>query len=145
MSSKIAFASALAIFRLALISIGSLQVAIAGFAVRESVVAVRTVVAIRFQILFPALALAGSLRTVSGQVEAITVARLAHVRLVPVAAIGAIVLGRTLVTIDTHRVVLAVQTDTASLVVAVNVQGGSIAVHFFVVPALRCVSMAITS
>lgn len=142
-SGKVVLATALAILRLTLISISTLQVTVTGFAVRESVIAIRTVIAVGLQVLFPALALASLFGTVSGQVKAIAVALLAHVRLVPVAALRTIVLGRTFVTIDAHRVVLTVLADTTTLVVAVDVQRGAIAVHLLVVLALARVAMAV--
>lgn len=143
-SSKVVLATALAVLRLTLISISTLQVTITGFAVRESVIPISTVIAVGLQVLFPALALTSLFGTVSGQVKAIAVALLAHVRLVPVAALRTIVLGRAFVTIDAHRVVLTVLANTTTLVVAVNVQRGSIAVHLLVVLALARVAMAVT-
>lgn len=142
-SGKVVLATALAILRLTLISISTLQVTVAGFAVRESVITISTVIAVGLQVLLPALALTSLLGTVSGQVKAIAVALLAHVRLVPVAALRTIVLGRTFVTVDAHRVVLTVLADTTTLVVAVDVQRGAIAVHLLVVLALARVAMAV--
>lgn len=65
-SGKVVLATALAILRLTLISISTLQVTVTGFAVRESVIAIRTVIAVGLQVLFPALALASLFGTVSG-------------------------------------------------------------------------------
>lgn len=145
MSRKVRLAPTLTIIGLALVALCALQVTITGLAVWESVVAIRAVVTIRLQVLLAALALSSLLGTVSGQIEAIAVAWLAHIRLVPVATVRAVVLWRTLVTIDTLRVVLAVDANATSLVVSVNVQRGGVAVNLLVVTALRRVPVAVAS
>lgn len=112
---------------------------------RITVVAIRAIVAIRFQVFLSALADTRLLLAVSSQVEAIAIARLANVSLVPVTAVGAVILGRALVAVGAHRIVLTVLTDTTTLVVTVDIQRCSITIHFLVIFALRRMSMTVAS
>jgi len=60
-----------------------------------------------------------------------------------VLALGSVVLGLALVAVNSHSVVLTVLANTTSIVVSVNVQGESFAVHFLIVLAIGAVTMAV--
>lgn len=145
MSIKVGLAMTLSILWLALVPLCSFQATIARLAVRISVITIRTVVTVWFQVLLATLADSRLLLTVAGQIEPVTVARLTHIRLVPVAAAGPVVLGRALVAVRALSVVLAIHANTATLVFPVNVQRRAVVVHLLVVATLARVAVAIAS
>lgn len=145
MSIKVGLAMTLSVLWLALVSLCAFQATIAGLAVRISVITIRTVVTVRFQVLLATLADSRLLLTVAGQIESVTVTRLTHIRLVPVASAGPVVLGRALVAVRALSVVLAIHANTATLVFAVNVQRRAVVVHLLVVATLARVAVAIAS
>lgn len=68
----------------------------------------------------------------------------ADVCLIPVFSTWAIVLWFTLVAIGSFGVVLTVLTDTAAIVVSMDIQGQALAVDLLIVFTLVAVAMAIT-
>jgi len=60
-----------------------------------------------------------------------------------VLALWSIVFGLALVAVNSHSVVLTVLANTTSIIVSVNVQGESFAVHFLIVLAIGAVTMAV--
>jgi len=60
-----------------------------------------------------------------------------------VLALGSIVFRLALVAVNSHGIVLTVLANTTTIVVSVNVQGQSLAVHFLIVLALVAVTMTV--
>lgn len=119
---EIAFARTSAAIRLTVIAVRARQIAFALFTVRESVVSIRARVTVGRLELGPTLALARLLRAIARQIEIVTVAGLAHVDLVPGVAVWPVKCGPALVAVDALRIMLTILADTASLVLAMNVQ-----------------------
>lgn len=141
-SIKVVLAGTGTVHRFAVVPDGAIQIALTLPTVGIPKVTVRARIAMWWLKLSPAFTASRFLLTVTGRVEVITITWLTNVRLIPVSTVRAVELILTLVTIDALRVVLAVLTHAASLVVSMDVQRESFSIDFFGVFTL--IGMSVT-
>lgn len=128
----------------AVITDGSVKIALTWTAVRISKVAVRTGIAIWWIEFRFALATTGFFFTISSGVEVIAVARLTNIGFIPMLSVWAEKRILTFVTVDALGMVLAVLTNAASFVVTVDVQREMLFVNFLGVDALSRMAVTVT-
>lgn len=144
MAGIVQLAGAGAIDGLAVITVGTILVALAWHAFWITKVPVITAVAFRGSVLLATFARARLFRAVSGQVEIVAIAGLTDIGGVQRPAPGSVELRLAAVTVDALRVVPAVSAHASALVVPVDIQRQMFLVDLWVVYALVRVTETVT-